>query len=132
MFGSIFLIYYFLIYCAGVLHALEHCHLRHIIYRDLKPENCLLRGKVVCLGDLGLSRPQPSETAMGFKALPPSQPCMQRQITKHVVTRWYRAPEVLLPGEGYSESMDVWSAGCIAGELLQLVPHGGEAPSMAV
>lgn len=36
-----------------------------------------------------------------------------------VVTRWYRAPEVMLgPEGGYAEPVDMWSVGCIFGELL--------------
>lgn len=36
-----------------------------------------------------------------------------------VITRWYRAPEVMLgPAGGYSVSVDMWSVGCILGELL--------------
>ena len=34
------------------------------------------------------------------------------------MTRWYRAPEVLLSGGQYSTAVDVWSAGCVLAELL--------------
>jgi serine/threonine protein kinase len=40
-----------------------------------------------------------------------------RQYTHEVVTLWYRAPEVLLGGKVYSNAVDVWSLGCIFGEL---------------
>lgn len=39
-------------------------------------------------------------------------------LTAHVVTRWYRAPELILLQTPYTETVDVWSAGCIFGELL--------------
>jgi len=42
-------------------------------------------------------------------------------LTRHVVTRWYRAPELILLQGGYTEQIDVWSLGCIYGELLQMV-----------
>jgi mitogen-activated protein kinase 1/3 len=42
---------------------------------------------------------------------------LQRALTTHVVTRWYRAPEVIL-SQPYSAAIDVWSVGCIFGELL--------------
>lgn len=42
---------------------------------------------------------------------------LQRTLTKHVVTRWYRAPEVIL-SQPYSAAIDVWSMGCIFAELL--------------
>lgn len=42
---------------------------------------------------------------------------LKRQLTRHVVTRWYRAPELILLQE-YTTAVDVWSAGCIFAELL--------------
>ena len=39
-------------------------------------------------------------------------------MTDYVVTRWYRAPELLLSCENYSAAVDVWSAGCILCEIL--------------
>jgi serine/threonine protein kinase len=39
-------------------------------------------------------------------------------MTEYVVTRWYRAPEVLLRSCGYSKALDMWSVGCIFAELL--------------
>ena len=39
-------------------------------------------------------------------------------MTPYVVTRYYRAPEVIL-GMGYSENVDVWSIGCILGEMIR-------------
>ena len=39
-------------------------------------------------------------------------------LTEEVATRWYRAPEVLLGSQNYEKSADVWSVGCILGELL--------------
>ncbi|OAV84934.1 hypothetical protein PTTG_30936, partial [Puccinia triticina 1-1 BBBD Race 1] len=48
---------------------------------------------------------------------------------KVVVTIWYRAPELLLGARHYSPAIDVWSVGCILGELLCLRPifKGDEA-----
>jgi cell division cycle 2-like protein len=42
--------------------------------------------------------------------------------TQVVVTLWYRAPELLLGVKEYSTHIDVWSVGCIFGELLQMEP----------
>ena len=39
-------------------------------------------------------------------------------LTKYVVTRWYRAPELLVQNQRYDASVDMWSLGCIVGELL--------------
>lgn len=43
-------------------------------------------------------------------------------MTEYVVTRWYRAPELLLCCENYGTSIDVWSVGCIFAELLGRKP----------
>lgn len=42
-------------------------------------------------------------------------------LTKHVVTRWYRAPEVILAQETYNLKIDMWSVGCIFAELLSMM-----------
>lgn len=44
-----------------------------------------------------------------------------KQLTRHVVTRWYRAPEVILMNDYYSYSVDIWSVGCIYAELLSMM-----------
>ena len=46
---------------------------------------------------------------------------MKRELTGHVVTRWYRAPELILLEKDYGEAIDIWSAGCIFGELLSMM-----------
>lgn len=47
------------------------------------------------------------------------RPTLSRQLTKHVVTRWYRAPELILI-QPYASAVDIWSLGCIFGELLSM------------
>ena len=42
-------------------------------------------------------------------------------MTEYIATRWYRAPEVLLGSPRYTKGIDMWSLGCILGEML-----GGE------
>lgn len=51
---------------------------------------------------------------------PPSRPQLRRSLTKHVVTRWYRAPEVVL-SQPYSAAVDIWSVGCIFAELISMM-----------
>ncbi len=46
---------------------------------------------------------------------------MKRQLTGHVVTRWYRAPEIILLEKDYGPAVDVWSVGCIFAELLSMM-----------
>ena len=56
-------------------------------------------------------------------------------MTQYVVTRWYRAPEVLLMSP-YSKAIDMWSVGCILGELILGAPlfkvHLHPAPTSPV
>ena len=46
---------------------------------------------------------------------------LKRKLSSHVVTRWYRAPELILMEKQYSYEIDIWSAGCIFAELLRMV-----------
>lgn len=46
---------------------------------------------------------------------------LQRRYTTHVVTRWYRAPELMLLRGEYTCAIDLWSVGCILSELLAML-----------
>ena len=46
---------------------------------------------------------------------------MKRELTGHVVTRWYRAPEIILLEKDYGPGIDVWAVGCIFAELLGMI-----------
>lgn len=39
-------------------------------------------------------------------------------LTDYVATRWYRAPEILIANRRYTKGIDMWSLGCILGEML--------------
>lgn len=40
-------------------------------------------------------------------------------LTAYVVTRWYRAPEIMLACKNYTSKVDVWAVGCIMAELVR-------------
>ena len=43
---------------------------------------------------------------------------MKRNLSPHVITRWYRAPEVILLERDYNNSVDLWSSACVISEVL--------------
>ena len=45
----------------------------------------------------------------------------EQMLSVHVVSRWYRAPELILIETNYTSSIDVWSAGCIFAELMMMM-----------
>jgi len=51
---------------------------------------------------------------------------MKRELTGHVVTRWYRAPEIILLEKDYGPAIDLWSVGCIFAELLGMMKENAE------
>lgn len=77
--------------------------------QDLKPNNLLVDGKTgqLKLADFGLARD------FGFPS---------GAMTARVVTRWYRAPELLFGARLYTGAVDVWAAGCIFAELMLRTP----------
>ena len=51
----------------------------------------------------------------------PIFPPIAEKLTSYVVTRWYRAPEIILCKSDYGPAIDVWSIGCIFAELLSML-----------
>jgi len=95
-----------------VLKALKYLHSGLIIHRDLKPSNLLLNSEChLKVADFGLARSIATQEEGGAQVL-----------TDYVATRWYRAPEILLGSTKYSKAVDMWSLGCILGELLNGKP----------
>lgn len=95
-----------------ILRAMEYLHASGVAHRDLKPANILLSSDCklkVC--DFGLAR-----GGLGMDGDEPEEAC--GVLTEYVVTRWYRAPEVMLLPKQYSTAVDIWSVGCILGEIL--------------
>jgi len=62
-----------------------------------------------------------AELLAQLKKTKESRKNMKRQLTGHVVTRWYRAPELILLEKDYGTAIDMWSVGCIFAELLGMM-----------
>ncbi|TNV74148.1 hypothetical protein FGO68_gene14951 [Halteria grandinella] len=54
---------------------------------------------------------------------------LKRQLTGHIVTRWYRAPELILLEKDYGEAIDVWAVGCIMAELISMMKENVPNPN---
>ncbi|CAL9073654.1 mitogen-activated protein kinase 2-like [Musa acuminata AAA Group] len=90
-----------------LLRGLKYVHSANVLHRDLKPSNLLINANCdLKIGDFGLARTT-SETDF---------------MTEYVVPRWYRAPELLLNCSEYTAAIDIWSVGCIFGEIVTKEP----------
>lgn len=97
------------LHSAGIIHRVLFCQTKltpfywHLLSQDLKPSNIVVKSDCsLKILDFGLARPSGAALMM----------------TPYVVTRYYRAPEVIL-GMGYQENVDIWSVGCIMGEIIR-------------
>ena len=114
-----------------ILRGVLYMHSGNIIHRDLKPANILANKNCdlkIC--DLGLGRAE----VYDYDELKNIKPNKKKskidesdseedpELTEYVITRWYRAPEVILCPSHYSKAVDIWSVGCIFAELLGRQP----------
>jgi len=91
-----------------LLAGLKYVHTAKVMHRDLKPSNLLVNANCdLALCDFGLARGEPGPGVA---------------MTEYVVTRWYRAPELLCENTEYSNEVDMWSVGLIFAEILTKQP----------
>jgi mitogen-activated protein kinase 1/3 len=94
-----------------LLRGLKYIHSANVLHRDLKPSNLLIDLNCdlkIC--DFGLARiADPTHDHAGL-------------LTEYVATRWYRAPEIMLNAKAYTQSIDIWAAGCILIEMVARKP----------
>ena len=114
-----------------ILRGVLYMHSGNIIHRDLKPANILANKNCdlkIC--DLGLGRAEVYDydelknikTKKKKSKTNESDSEEDPELTEYVITRWYRAPEVILCPSHYAKAVDIWSVGCIFAELLGRQP----------
>jgi len=91
-----------------MLRGMKYVHSAGIMHRDIKPSNLLINNE----GDLKVA-----DFGLAIGAAGKSH-----QLISYVVTRWYRAPELLLDKKNYQPAVDLWSIGCILAEMLGCKP----------
>jgi len=107
------------------------------MHRDLKPGNILINSKcVVKICDFGLARTVPVEEEIrtsninkfGKKFLSIFQTETEKErLSPRILSRPYRCPEVLLMQKTYDYKVDMWSLGCVLGELIRYKTNEGLA-----
>lgn len=114
----------------NMLCALQFLHSANIMHRDIKPSNILIDNKCrIKLCDFGMSRTivlkkVQQDTYFDQMIQKPLDKIetnfikIKRDLTMHICTRWYRAPEVIIKEDYYDSKIDIWSLGCVLGELL--------------
>jgi cyclin-dependent kinase 12/13 len=92
-------------YTKQLLQGISFLHMNKILHRDIKGPNILVtRDNVIKIADLGLARVWKTN----------DQKCTN---ANSVVTLWYRSPELLMGQRYYGSEIDIWSVGCLFGEM---------------
>lgn len=107
-----------------ILDAVNHCHSRGVLHRDIKPGNLLVSSSgIVRLCDFGLAKPFVGHGKHNDNSTPAMPvPSSNETGTKGLCTLYYRPPEVLLGGLASHPAVDLWSVGLVVAELVQGTP----------
>uniref|UniRef100_A0A1I8P293 Mitogen-activated protein kinase n=1 Tax=Stomoxys calcitrans TaxID=35570 RepID=A0A1I8P293_STOCA len=109
-----------------LINAIKYIHSGNVIHRDLKPSNVLIDSKCRCkLADFGLARSVsnwPTRCDSHDMSNGGGDAPLEPLLTDYVATRWYRAPEILVASKRYTKGIDMWSLGCILGEMIRGKP----------
>lgn len=105
-----------------ILCGIDYLHSKNVVHRDLKPANIFLNvaDSTIKIGDLGLARathPIPGTNQASIR-----RHLLSSKLTQYVVTRYYRSPELILESWKGDASPDIFSIGCILGELILYEP----------
>eukprot|EP01035_Chromulina_nebulosa_P038082 gene38082-51435_t len=95
-------------YMKQLLSGVRFLHEHKILHRDIKSANLLItKNNVLKIADWGLARTVHSN---------------EQKLTTPVVTLWYRSPEVICGSRYYGNEVDIWSVGCLFGEMKTKIP----------
>ncbi|KAG0480555.1 hypothetical protein HPP92_011413 [Vanilla planifolia] len=103
-------------YTAQILSGLSYLHGRNTVHRDIKGANILVdpNGQVK-LADFGMAKHTSSCTSIrSFKGSP-----------------YWIAPEIVMNGNGYNLSVDIWSLGCTVLEMATSRPPWSQFEGVA-
>ena len=116
-----------------LLAGMNYVNSAGVLHRDLKPSNLLIDIQTCNLQicDFGLARgttghkdsiDDNGDIPENQKKIDEAASGDDQEYTEYVVTRWYRAPEIMLGFHAYDQAIDMWSIGCIFGEMMLQQP----------
>ncbi|AET41054.1 cyclin-dependent serine/threonine protein kinase SGV1 Ecym_7206 [Eremothecium cymbalariae DBVPG len=103
-----------------IFEGINYIHCKKFMHRDIKTANILLDHKgILKIADFGLAR--------NYYGAPPNLKYpggagTDAKYTSVVVTRWYRAPELVLGDKNYTTAVDIWGIGCVFAEFFEKKP----------